>query len=297
MASAFSLPPLPSPPPSFFYGFAGGTSAYLFFRASSPILTSTLGTSAFQRKVNALDEAKRYHYHSLLPSITHALFQIIGTYSFVFYGCGEQEMDDEAATAEEATSSSKNMTSVLSFDERTIVPYGTTHLGPSIYMGIFVGYLVTDVACAPSLLVMGYPFVLHHVAASICWTYCACFRVMQPVAMLLQFNELSTPFIDLRQMLLTAGYDSNGLYVMVISVAFFVVFGMVRVAPLPFVVYDWIFRDFVTIRETIGLGGAIFLSFFFAINALLQGGWFFIMCQKLMRMVKKEAPPKNTKKS
>ncbi len=282
------------PPPSFFYGFTGGAIAYLFFRALSSILTCTLGTSALQRNVNALDEAKRYHYHSSLPSIAHALVQIIGTYSFVFYGCGEEEMDE--AAEEESASSSKHLASVLSFDERTIVPYGTTHLGPSVYMGIFVGYLVTDVACAPSLSDMGYPFVLHHVAASICWTYCACFRVMQPAAMLLQFNELSTPLLDLRQMLLTAGYDSNGLYVMVISVAFFVVFGMVRVAPLPFVIYHWIFRDFDTIRETIGLGGAVFLSFFFAVNALLQSGWFFIMCQKLMRMVAKEAP-KNTKKS
>ncbi|KAL3759803.1 hypothetical protein ACHAWU_007547 [Discostella pseudostelligera] len=279
MFSASSLLPVPIPPSSFLYGFIGGAISYLSSRALSPLLTSTLGSSSFQRNVNSLDKAKRYHYHSLLPSTIHALIQIIGTYSFVFYGSGE-----------ESSSLSSSSSSVLSFDERTIVPYGTTHLGPSIYMGIFVGYLVTDVICAPSLSSMGYPFVLHHVAATICWTYCACYRVMQPVAMLLQFNELSTPLMNLRQMLLTAGYDSSGLSVTVSSVAFFVAFGMVRVAPLPSLVYNWIFRDYEAIRSAIGLGGAICLSLFFAVNALLQCGWFCIMCQKLMGMVAKEKP-------
>jgi hypothetical protein len=118
---------------------------------------------------------------------------------------------------------------------------------------------------------------------------------MQPVAMLLQFNELSTPLMNLRQILLTAGYDSSALSVTVSSVAFFVAFGMVRIAPLPSMVYNWIFRDYDAIRNTIGFGGAIFLSLFFAVNALLQCGWFCIMCQKLMGMVAKEKP--NTKKT
>ena len=286
--SASSLLPLPSPPPSFLYGFIGGAISYLCLRALSPFLTSTFGTSTYQRHVNALDEAKRYHYHSLLPSTVHALVQIIGTYSFIFYGSGEEEI---------ATASNYMSSSVTSFDELSTVPYGTTHLGPSIYMGIFVGYLLTDVASAPSLAAMGYPFVLHHIAASVCWTYCACFRVMQPVAMLLQFNELSTPLMNLRQVLLTAGYHSNDLYVTVSSVAFFVAFGAVRVAPLPVMVYNWIYRDFDAIRKTIGIGGAIFLSFFFAVNALLQCGWFCIMCQKLMGMVAKEKPKKTEKES
>lgn len=274
--SSFSLLPLPPlPPVAFLYGFTGSVFSYLFFRWLSPVLTSTCGTSTFKQHVNSLDGGRRYHYHSLLPSTIHAVVQIIGTYSFVLFHDNSEGSDlfgDGSAA-------------VTSFDERTIVPRGITHLGPCVYMGIFVGYLVTDVACAPSFAIMGHPFVLHHVAASICWTYSACFRVMQPVGLQLQFNELSTPMMNLRQVLITAGYASDHLSVVVSSLAFFVVFGMVRVVPLPFMVHNWIFREFHDIQKAIGLGGAVFLSFFFAVNAVLQCGWFYIMCHKLVGLM------------
>jgi len=272
--------PLYSPPPSFLYGLIAGAIAYFICRRLSPILTSSLGTKSFQKTVASLNKEKLYAYHNLLPSTIHALAQIIGTYTIVFHG--REGYDDDDGVSSPA----------IIFDDRTIVPYSFTHLGPTVYMGIFVGYLLADVASAPSMREMGYPFVIHHIAASACWTFSASNRVMQPVGCLFQFNELSTPLMNLRQYLLTAGYASSDLPMVVSSLSFFAVFGLVRVAPLPFVVRNWIVRDFVAVRKEIGTGGAILLSLFFAVNALLQCSWFFTMCQRLVGMFSKRRKAK-----
>lgn len=115
---------------------------------------------------------------------------------------------------------------------------------------------------------------------------------MQPVGVLFQFNELSTPLMNVRQYLFTAGYAGSSLPVSVSGLVFFAAFGLVRVAPLPFVIRDWILRDFDAVRMEIGAGGAILLSIFFAINGALQCGWFFIMCQKLVEMFMSSKEPK-----
>jgi hypothetical protein len=109
-------------------------------------------------------------------------------------------------------------------------------------------------------------------------------QVMQPVGCLFQFNELSTPLLNVRQYLLTAEYASSNPQVAISSLVFFSVFGLVRVAPLPFVIRSWILRDFEAVRRKIGTGGAIFLTLFFALQACLQCGWFFIMCRKFVEM-------------
>mmetsp|Transcript_395 Transcript_395/g.776 ORF Transcript_395/g.776 Transcript_395/m.776 type:complete len:277 (-) Transcript_395:320-1150(-) len=273
---------LQSLPPSFQYGLAAGSIAYFISRRLSPLLTESLGTKSFRQNVASLDSAKFYHYHSLLPSTIHALVQIIGTYNVVFYGRGGYD-DDIDGTSSPA----------VVFDDRTIVPYGVTHLGPTVYMGIFVGYLLSDLSTAPSLSDMGYPFVLHHAAAAACWTIAAYNQVMQPVACLFQFNELSTPLMNIRQYLLTAGYTSSDLPVTVSGLAFFAAFGLVRVAPIPFVMRNWIMRDFAAVGKEVGTGGAVLFSIFFGVNALLQCGWFFIMCQKLVGMFSKKPKEKS----
>ena len=272
-------------PPSFIYGLIGSIITYFICRSLSPILTNIFGTTSFKQKVNALDNAKTYHYHSLLASNIHALVQIIGTYTVVVYG---REGYDDKTGGESSPA--------IIFDDRTYVEFGLlTTLGPTVYMGIFVGYLLADIVAAPSLKAMGYPYVLHHIAAITCWTYCTYFRVMQSVACLLQFNELSTPFLNIRQYLLTAGYKSSDVPVTCSSLSFFVIFGLIRVVPLPFVIKDWLFRDFHAIRDTIGLGGAVLLSVFFAVNSLLQISWFYVMVQKLVGMFNKKKQPKEKK--
>lgn len=176
---------------------------------------------------------------------------------------------------------------VLTFDDRLFVPYGITKLGPCFYMGFFVGYLITDTASSPSLKVLGLPYAIHHISASMCWTFCASNRIMQHLASFLQFNELSTVFMNVRQVLLTAGYKSSDGIVTVVSLSFFALFSAVRVFPLPFLVYKWINHEFVSIRDEVGWGGAGLLSLFLATNVMLQGSWFALMVRKLFGMFSK----------
>ena len=256
----------PLPPPPFLYGAAISALIYIIARSLSHRTTTVLCTKSFQEKVANLTFEQLYHYHSLLPSTIHAVIQIIGTYYCVFYG------DKDAVV----------------FDDEMFVSYGITGIGPSFYMGFFVGYLITDVIFAPSLKILGYPFVVHHISAAMCWTYCASNRIMQPLASFLQFNELSTILMNLRQVLLTAGYTSSDPIVTIVSLLFFAMFAAVRVFPLPFVVHQWIVRDFVSIRNEVGLGGAVLLSLFLAVNVMLQGSWFSMMVRKLIGMITKK---------
>ncbi|KAL3811645.1 hypothetical protein ACHAXA_001402, partial [Cyclostephanos tholiformis] len=197
---------------------------------------------------------------------------VVGTSSFIFSHGGK---DDAGVDVVDPTY----------FDDGIFVPYGLTRLGPAVYMGIFVGYLLSDLYAAPSLGAMGYPFVVHHIAASACWTYCARYRVMQRIGCLFQFNEVSTPLMNLRQYLLTAGYGSGDMVVSMTSLAFFATFGLFRVAPLPFIARDWVREGYVAIRDEVGTGGAVVLTVFFAVNAALQCGWFYVMCRKVTGMM------------
>lgn len=270
------------PPPSFLLGLALGSTIFVVCFRLSPIITKRCGTPTFVSRVDKLDDVMRYNYHTYLPSTIHAVLQVVGTFSFIFL---HQRGEEDGASSSPVAST---------FDDRIIVPYGPTHLGPAVYMGVFVGYLLSDMACAPSFEAMGYPFVLHHLAASACWTFCAYNSVMQRVGCLFQFNEVSTPLMNLRQYLLTAGYRSDNTIVIMCSLAFFTAFGLARVAPLPYVMRDWVYRDYFEIRDKVGPGGAVLLSVFFAVNAVLQVGWFYVMCRKLVGMMtKKKRPRKN----
>mmetsp|Transcript_5347 Transcript_5347/g.8210 ORF Transcript_5347/g.8210 Transcript_5347/m.8210 type:complete len:268 (-) Transcript_5347:97-900(-) len=252
------------PPPSFLYGAGIGTIIYCLSRFLSHAIIQ-ICPSSFQQKLANLNFAQLHHYHSLLPSTVHAIIQIVGTYNVVFHGDKD----------------------VLTFDDRLFVPYGITTLGPCFYMGFFVGYLLTDTALSPSLKVLGLPYAVHHISASMCWTFCASNRIMQNLASFLQFNELSTVMMNVRQVLLTAGYKSSDGIVVVVSLAFIALFSAVRVFPLPFLVHKWITYQFVSIRNEVGLGGASLLSLFLAVNVMLQGSWFAIMVRKLIELFTK----------
>mmetsp|Transcript_19754 Transcript_19754/g.42470 ORF Transcript_19754/g.42470 Transcript_19754/m.42470 type:complete len:278 (+) Transcript_19754:74-907(+) len=263
-------------PPSFLYGALFGCTTYLLFRALSPVLLKLFGSQTMQQHVAQLSPGKQYHFHSQLPSTFHALVQIVGTFNVVFYG--RQGFDD---VLKEGTSPS------IVFDDRTFVSYGITHLGPAVYMGFFVGYLLADTAKSPSFKDMGYVYVVHHAAASLCWTFCTCYRVMQPLSCFLQFNELSTPFMNVRQVMLTAGYKSSDLLVTIISLLFFFTFGAVRFFPLPFIIRNWVGRDYSAIQNEVGTGAAMMLSVFVAVHVFLQSSWFLQMCHKLIGMFRK----------
>eukprot|EP00970_Alexandrium_tamarense_P015285 scaffold4948_cov208-Alexandrium_tamarense.AAC.4 len=168
--------------------------------------------------------------------------------------CGRPDVQGFDDVLKEGTSPS------IVFDDRTFVSYGITHLGPAVYMGFFVGYLLADTAKSPSFKDMGYVYVVHHAAASLCWTFCACYRVMQSLSCFLQFNELSTPFMNVRQVMLTAGYKSSDLPVTIISLLFFSTFGAVRFFPLTFIIRNWVGRDYSAIQNEVGTGAAMMLS-------------------------------------
>jgi uncharacterized protein YhhL (DUF1145 family) len=143
---------------------------------------------------------------------------------------------------------------------------------------------------SPSLKVLGYEFAFHHLAASAAWTYCATYKIMQPLACFLQFNELSTPLLHLRQLLLFSGFTSKDTSLTVVNLIFFVVFGLIRFVPLPWIVYNWINTDYTAIKNEVGAGGAVALSLFVAAHVGLQGTWFFTMCGKLVVMAKRAFP-------
>lgn len=153
-------------------------------------------------------------------------------------------------------------------------------------MGIFVGYLLSDILASPSLKAVGYTFVFHHIAASCAWTYCASYQIMQPLAAFLQFNELSTPLLHLRQLLLYSGYTSKDSLLTIVNLSFFVFFGLIRVLPLPWIVLNWITTDYIAIKQEVGLGGALALSLFVMVHVGLQGSWFMTMCGKLVGMAR-----------
>jgi uncharacterized protein YhhL (DUF1145 family) len=154
-------------------------------------------------------------------------------------------------------------------------------------MGIFVGYLLADLMASPSFKVLGYIFVFHHLAASAAWTYCASYRIMQPLACFLQFNELSTPLLHLRQLLLFSGRTSKDLSLTIVNLSFFVLFGLIRFVPLPWIVYHWANTDYAAIKNEVGIGGAAALSMFVLAHVGLQSSWFITMCKKLAGMAKR----------
>eukprot|EP00956_Cyclotella_meneghiniana_P006915 scaffold9334_cov71-Cyclotella_meneghiniana.AAC.3 len=138
----------------------------------------------------------------MLPSVVHALAQIVGVFTVVFYG--REGFDENAEIFGDRSS-------VVRFDERTFVPYGLTPLGPTIYMGIFVGYLLSDMYASPSLRALG-----------------------------------------------CDGKRDVGLTI--VNISFFLLFGLIRVAPLPWIVYHWVTTDYTAIKTEVGIGGAMKVS-------------------------------------
>ena len=245
-------------PESFLYGAAAGSIG--FYTTLWLTQVATLKFPDLEKRVLALKDKPRYYFWALGPSTLHALVQCLGTAAFL------PKMRNDP---------------IIGMDQRLWVEYGLTGLGPSFFSGIFVGYLLADfIFLGPSKL--GTAYVFHHLSASVCWTMAQTIGSFQFVAQLLQFCEFSTIFMNLRQLYLTAGYDSSTPQVVWASLVFFASFGLVRVAPLPQVLYRWINQDFTIIRNEIGMGAALLFSAFFTVHAVLQTMWFGIMIQRLI---------------
>eukprot|EP00977_Amphora_coffeiformis_P012033 scaffold2974_cov181-Amphora_coffeaeformis.AAC.1 len=244
-------------PESFLYGVAAGSIG--FYGSLWMMQKVTSWSPSLEQRVLALPDKERYYFWTLGPSTLHAMAQVIGTVAFL------PRMRQEP---------------IMGWDRRTMVDYGLTGLGPAVYSGLFVGYLMADFFfLGPQKL--GTAYVFHHLSASAAWTMSLILDVFQYPGQLLQFCEFSTIFMNLRQLYLTAGYDSSSPQVMGSSLAFFASFAAVRILPLFPLLYKWTTDDFGIIRDEVGLWAALSYSTFLVIHTTLQGMWFRIMLNKL----------------
>lgn len=249
-------------PPAFILGSAAGSIGYVLLTYTTKCLCRRLSPKTTER-IETLGDKRRSEFFSYGPSTVHSILQTIGTHGFL-----------PVLSADP----------VRRFDDDLYVEYGFTGLGPAFYMGLFVGYLLADLFfIGPANL--GGLMTGHHIAASVDWTMVSANRSMQWYASFLQRNELSTIFVNLRQVLLTVGYDSSSREVTMAGLAMFFAFGWVRALPLPKLAYDWMMRDALALYEKDGLAVAMFQSAFVLFHVLMQGYWFGLMAKKFVALV------------
>ena len=247
-------------PPSFQYGVAAGfVGVYASYYLSKDVLIPKLGSPSFNEKVKALKPGKEAtFFYATFASMVHAIAQSFFHPAYIALGL----------------SGAHNANRVTYFDDGW----------PAGFSGIFVGYLVADfLVCGPANL--GPMYCVHHVSAALIWTWSTGLGAMQWYASMLQFCELSTIFMNLRQWVLTAGYDSGSSTVLGVSLAFFATFFGVRVLPLPGLVYKWLTNDFAQLSAEKGTAVALASSSTLLIHVGLQSFWFMLMVKKIIKLV------------
>ena len=247
-------------PPSFQYGVAAGfVGVYASYYMAKDVLIPKFASPSFQEKVAALKPGKEtIFFYATFASMAHAIVQSFFHPAVIALGM----------------SLAHNENRVTHFDDGW----------PSCFSGIFVGYLVADFfVCGPKAL--GLMYCVHHISAAIIWTWASGYGAMQWYASMLQFCELSTIFMNLRQWVLTAGYPSGSKTVLGISLFFFASFFGVRVVPLPGLVYKWISGDFAKLSDEKGMALALASTSTLIIHVCLQSFWFMLMVKKIMKLV------------
>jgi len=253
MASLLDLPDY------FIYGtMASYVGTVICFSLARKLVVPKLLPDAFRERVEALTTKDRLNFYSLLPSTVHALIQIMFHPAWISLGYSPEHTADR----------------VHYFDETW----------PSLFSGVFVGYLLADYSLLPATT-LGPLFTVHHLSASACWILSSHSRIIQYYLSNLQFCEFSTLFMNARQVVFTAGYSSSTSVARFLSLGMFVSFFVVRVLPLPKLVYYWITTDCVSLYEKHGLYVAMAFSVFLAIHVGLQSFWFSLMMKKVIEMV------------
>jgi hypothetical protein len=194
---------------------------------------------------------------TIFPSTVHAAFHSFGFPSQIALGYSEGH----------------NLHKIAFYDE----------VWSAWYQGFFVGYMVADYIKSYGHL--GTVYSIHHVASCLAWTLSSYLRSMQWQTTLLQVCEFSTLFMNLRQLLLTSGYDSSGTTMTAVNLLFFLSFGAVRVAPLPMICREWATDGFSTMRDKDGLLMASIGTGFTVFNVCLQTTWFGMMVKKLINVI------------
>merc|ERR1712183_16675 len=239
---------------------------FLFFLAQYalvPIFT----TKEFQQRVSKLSEEEQANFYVTIPSMIHSIVQSVFHPAFIFFGYSEPH----------------NHERTIYFDDKW----------PAFFQGIFVGYLLGDLLVVMGPKYLGFAYCVHHISASSAWIYSTYYQSMQYYASIMQFCEFSTIFLNLRQWLLTAGYGSSSKAGMISSGLFFLSFFLVRVLPLPWIIYIWTTKDYDELKQSKGVGIAIVNTITIVLNVFLQMSWFAMMVSKVIKMARKSGSGKS----
>lgn len=210
----------------------------------------------------------RADWDSRLPSNVQAVIAVLGTYypsllSTVF-------LEDR----------------VNHWDPRLWVPYGVTGLGPTWFMGLFVGYLLADlVVVVKHWKEVDMPAVntIHHVLAVCSWSLSLHLHTMQWYACIWLMAELSTPLANLRWYLVRAGLRTNSNLYLFVGSWLFSTFFVVRILPIPFMI--WLFWQYDSV-DAFHSGGPVALTWWSSMllcNCALQWYWWSKMLQAIIR--------------
>jgi len=245
-------------PPYFLYGIGsafGGTVA--IFYGSKNFLIPRL--TSLKERFDKLSSKDQNMFLSTFPSMAHAIVQSFWVPAKLALGY----------------SALHNANRVTHFDPGA----------PAYCSGVFVGYLLADFALlGPKDL--GLMYTVHHVSAMAIWTWSASSGAMQWYASALQFCELSTIPLNLRQWILTSGYDSGSPLAVGVSLAFMASFFVVRVLPLPVLLWQWVNGDYTKLASETTTALALASTASLVIHACLQSFWFSLMVRKLLKMIK-----------
>ena len=262
--------------PAWCVGAAVGVGGYAVLYTASR-LAHRLGLVP-NRVKNAYDglksDGERADWDSRLPSTVHAIAAVLGSYF------------------PSLLSTAHTSNRVTHYDGRLFVDYGITGLGPEFFMGMFVTYLLSDLAVmAYYAFVKGekagnfWPSVAHHVFASISWASAINLGTVQWYGCFWMIAELSTVFVNIRHILHACGLKASSAYFyngLAMTAAFFAV----RVAPLPFTTYNFIATDAATIADHRGAPFAAFIAFCVLFNAGLQSFWFSLIVKGALKALR-----------
>ena len=260
-------------PHSFLLGTLAGACGYFSCILVSRLLLAHVCSRSQRDRVAALSEKeRRLDFHSRLPSTVHAVVQVLATGPTVL------------------TDTPWGLDRVNHFDER--IWSGGWKLGPAVFAGVFVGYLMSDFLwCGQydTALMVG-----HHLVAAAAWTVTSSLRTLQYYQQFLQFNELSTIFINVRALLLVSGCGENVL-VMLVSVAVLLTFGAVRVLPLPMLFFRFVNTDAAALLQAQGWCTVLATTGLLCFHAVMQSFWYAGMLRMTWdKLCGKESKPRRS---
>lgn len=207
-------------------------------------------------------------WHSRVPSTVHAIV--------VFLGCLYPALQSSAHTDNR----------VLHYDDRLWVEYGTG-LGPEFFCGLFIGYLSVDfcICFYWRETMKGVTLtLLHHVFATLAWSLAIYMRCCQWHMCFWLLAEMSTPLVNARFMLAECKAAKTTAY-LINGSSMFVVFFVVRVMPLPWLLYNFAMYDATQIYGVGGPAYTVWFTFTLIVHTSLQTYWFGLMAKGVLKLL------------